>query len=441
MTTLAFPADFLWGAATAAYQIEGATQQDGRGESIWDRFAHTPGKVLNGDTGDVACDHYGNYLQDIKLMQQVGLHAYRFSIAWPRILPQGDGPVNDAGLDFSDRLVDALLAANITPFATLYHWDLPQTLQDRFGGWVSRDIVEHFAHYADVVSRRLGDRVKGWMTINEPRMVMLLGHMIGVHAPGIQDSALAGRVAHHLLLAHGTVIPILRQNAGPETQIGMVIALSPVEAPPELADQWAVRDAFTNRLFPDPLYKGTYPKELSDWNFPIEAGDMEIIRRPTDFFGVNYYTRAIIGPEERDPSGPRTSPNPDAEFTTMGWEVYPQGLYDTLVRVHNDYAPPAIFIAENGAAFNDEISADGAVHDARRVAFLHQHFAKAHQAIADGVPLKGYFVWSLMDNFEWSFGYDRRFGLIRVDFETLTRTLKDSALFYKSVIATNQLPA
>lgn len=437
-----FPSDFVWGAATAAYQIEGAAHQDGRGESIWDRFSHTPGKVHNGDTGDIACDHYNRYLEDVALMGQIGVKAYRFSLAWPRILPQGDGAINSAGLDFYDRLVDALLDAGITPYATLYHWDLPQALQDRQGGWISRDIVEQFAHYADVVSRHLGDRVTHWATFNEPCMLALLGHVLGVHAPGIKDPQIASTVVHHVLLAHGSAVPLLRQNVGADAKVGIVVTLQPVIVAPEIADQAAYIDANRNRVFLDPIFKGDYPQvifESPEHPEPdIQPGDFDIISRPIDFVGINYYTRAHFGfpddfvPESSEPDGP--------EYTEMGWEVYPPGLYQVIKRVHEDYHPDAIYVTENGAAFDDQVAPDGHIHDDRRINYLHRHFASAHQALAEGAALKGYFVWSLLDNFEWSFGYSRRFGLIRVDYPTGTRTLKDSAHFYASVIAANGLP-
>ena len=426
-----FPADFLWGAATSSYQIEGATREDGRGESIWDRFSHTPGNVTNGDTGDVACDHYHRYRQDVALMQQMGLRAYRFSIAWPRILPQGDGAVNQAGLDFYDRLVDALLEAGITPFATLYHWDLPQALQERQGGWADRAIAEQFAHYADVVSRRLGDRVKFWATHNEPKITALLGHLYGEHAPGLRDAEITARVVHHLLLSHGLAVPVLRRNVE-DAQIGIVLTFSPVSAP---EDQWPVMDALHNRMFADPVFKGAYPAELvASGMLPGLADvpdDMPVIAQPLDFLGVNYYSRFVIRGD--DGKGSRVS-SEDVEHTAMGWEVYPQGLYETLTRVHRDYAPPAVYVTENGAAYDDRLE-NGCVHDPQRVSYLRRHFVAAHRAMLEGVPLRGYFVWSLLDNFEWAHGYSRRFGIVYVDFPTQARIWKDSAHFYRDVIA------
>ena len=451
MTEYQFPAGFVWGAATASYQIEGAAREDGRGESIWDRFSHTPGKVLNGDTGDVAADHYHRYREDIALMKQLGLKGYRFSIAWPRILPDGVGAVNEAGLAFYDRLVDALLEAGITPFVTLYHWDLPQALQDRQGGWLSRAIVEQFVHYADVVSRRLGDRVRYWATFNEPRIFITHGYMQGQDAPGLADEASGPQAAHHVLVAHGMATPVLRQNAGPDAQVGIVYALSPVEAAgdhPETLARQRVLDAYINRWFVEPVLLGSYPDELADApgfsSLAIEPGDMDAIHTPVDFVGVNYYSRIIIGQGQPEtapvtPVDLEDSEGKAAEYTAMGWEVYPQGLYNTLKRLHDRYRPPALYVTENGAAFHDEIAPDGRVHDERRTAYLREHFRMAWQAIQDGVPLRGYFVWSLMDNFEWTQGYSKRFGIMYVDFATGNRIIKDSGYFYQQVIARNGL--
>jgi beta-glucosidase len=444
-----FPNDFMWGAATASYQIEGAAYEDGRGESVWDRFSHTPGKVLNGDTGDVAADHYHRYREDVALMKDLGLRGYRFSIAWPRILPQGDGPVNEAGLDFYDRLVDELLAANITPFVTLYHWDLPQTLQDRHGGWLSRDNVPLFVNYADVVTRRLGDRVRFWSTFNEPRIFVWLGYIEGTHAPGLKVGWEQGaQAAHHVMLAHGAAFRVMRQNLGPDAQLGIVYAMSPIETTsddPEVVARQQEMDARTNRWFLDPVLLGEYPEILLNtppWaNLQIEPGDMEQIHTPVDFVGINYYSRTVLSPQSNDRGDLHdTARVPGSEYTAMGWEVYPPGLYTTLKRVHERYGVPALYVTENGAAFDDVLTPDGKVHDERRTAYLHDHFVVAQRAIAEGVPLKGYFVWSLMDNFEWALGYEKRFGIVYVDYQTGTRYLKDSARFYQQVIRANALP-
>ena len=438
MIAYPFPFNFVWGAATASYQIEGGAHEDGRGESVWDRFSHTPGKVTNGDTGDVAADHYHRYQEDVALMREIGLDAYRFSIAWPRILPQGDGPVNEAGLAFYDRLVDALLHAGITPFATLYHWDLPQTLQDRQGGWYARDSIEQFVNYADIVSRRLGDRVKHWTTFNEPRVFIAAGYVTGEHAPGLTDWAVALQAAHHVLVAHGQAVPVLRANVR-NAEVGIVYALNPVEAvgdDPEMLARQRVLDAQVNRWFTEPVLLGQYPDEILEMpkaaGLRVAAGDMQIMQADLDFIGANYYSRTRINPE--------SVPSPQSEYTAMGWEIYPQGLYDTLARLYENYRPRAIYVTETGAAFDDVISPDGMVHDPRRVAYLREHFRMAWRAIQAGIPLRGYFVWSLLDNFEWAHGYSKRFGLVHVDYDTGDRRLKDSARFYQSVIAVNGLP-
>ncbi len=438
-----FPKDFLWGAATASYQIEGATTEGGRGATIWDVFSDTPGKVLNGDTGDVACNHYHLYREDVGLMAQLGLQAYRFSIAWSRILPNGTGTVNEAGLDFYSRLVDALLEKDITPYITLYHWDLPQTLQDT-GGWANRATVDAFTNYAEIVARRLGDRVNDWITHNEPWVVAFLGNELGIHAPGLKDLRTATQVGHNLLVSHGMAVRALRSCLKPEAQIGITLNLTHFEAATDsVTDRAAAarQDGYINRWFLDPLFKGAYPAdmwELFGSDVPTVAdGDFDLITEPIDFLGINYYSRGVIAD---DPNGgvlKTRSEFPEGEYTEMNWEVYPEGLYQLLTNVQNNYNPPALYITENGAAFADEVSADGQVHDERRTAYLQSHFAAAHRAIEDGAKLKGYFVWSLMDNFEWAWGYTRRFGITYVDYTTQKRTLKDSALWYRSVIQEN----
>jgi beta-glucosidase len=431
----AFPKNFIWGAATAAYQIEGAWQQDGRGESIWDRFSHTPGRVLNDDTGDVACDHYRRYHEDVALLKQLNLQAYRFSIAWPRILPCGTGAVNPKGLDFYDRLVDALLEAGITPYATLYHWDLPQALQDQ-GGWGQRDIISQFADYTAIVVRHLGDRVQNWMTINEPWVAAFMGHRSGEHAPGLCDEKLALQVAHHLLVAHGAAVGVVRTIA-PSARVGIVLSLSGVEAAHGAPDEIAAAEAAWQAdaaWFLDPLFKGCYPGTI--WEKygalapDLRPGDLALISGRTDFVGINYYFRVLIGASGRVPG---------SDYTDMGWEVHAPGLERTLLRLHRDYPLPPILITENGAAFPDEVSADGRIHDIRRARYLRTHLAAVAQAIAQGVNVQGYFVWSLLDNFEWAYGYSKRFGIVHVDFSTLRRTLKDSATWYAQTAAHNRL--
>lgn len=438
-----FPSDFVWGAATAAYQIEGAWNEDGKGESIWDRFCHTPGKIANGDTGDVACDHYRRWREDVALMREVGLHAYRFSISWPRLVPEGRGRVSAAGLDFYSQLVDALLEAGIEPFVTLYHWDLPQALQDQ-GGWPARATAEAFVEYADLVTRSLGDRVKYWITLNEPFVSAFVGYLEGRHAPGHTDLDEALAAAHHLLLAHGWAVPVMRDN-NPEAQVGITLNLSPqTPASPSAADRAAAwrQDGIINRWFLDPLSARGYPADIvCHYGRPIDfvqANDLKAIATSLDFLGVNYYARGVVRSDvvREAENAPRTIfPNP--ERTEMGWEVYPESLYELLGRLHFDYHFPAFYITENGAAYSDQIGPNGQVHDPLRVAFFKGHLRAAARAIAVGVPLRGYFAWSLMDNFEWAYGYSKRFGLIYVDYQTQRRILKTSGHWYRQVIAAN----
>ncbi len=441
-TRARFPDDFRWGVATAAYQIEGATTEDGRGESIWDRFSHTPGRVLGGDTGDVACDHYHRWRDDVALMAELGVGAYRFSIAWPRVLPEGRGRVNPQGLGFYDRLVDALLEAGIRPFPTLYHWDLPQVLEDA-GGWPARATAEAFAEYASVVASRLGDRVTDWFTINEPWVVTQLGYVLGLHAPGRAEPAVGPAVAHHLLVAHGLALERIRA-ACPRARVGIVLNLDPMEPrslhPADVAEA-RLHDASMNRWYLDPISGRDYPREVTElleWDRrEVRPGDMEIIATPIDRLGVNYYRRQVVAAasvtDEQRPL-PWTQAGP--RFTEMGWEVYPPGLYDLLRRLHCDYGFAEYLITENGAAFPDPAPVGGRVSDPERVAYLRAHLLAVHRAIGDGVPVGGYFVWSLLDNFEWAFGYSKRFGIVHVDFADQTRTWKDSAAWYRDV-ATN----
>lgn len=444
MSKTQFPREFLWGTATSAYQIEGAVREGNRGESIWDRFCRTPGKVQDGHTGDVACDHYHRYQSDVGLMADLGLKAYRFSVAWPRIVPDGVGPVNPAGLDFYDRLVDLLLASGIVPFVTLYHWDLPQQLQD-LGGWDSRTTAHHFARYADIVSRRLGDRARHWITHNEPWVAAFVGHAFGRHAPGLQDWGVALRAAHHLLLSHGLALQALRSNGARET--GIVLNLSPMHPASERSESLAAaqrQDGFLNRWFLDPLYRARYPDDMLKvfrrWQPPIQDGDMELIAAPTEFLGVNYYTRGLVEVDRRvKPLETRPVVPSEAELTDMGWEIFPGGLGELLGRLGREYAPPALYITENGAAFPDAPDGDGVVRDAQRVSFLQQHLEEVQRAIGDGIPIKGYFAWSLLDNFEWDRGYGKRFGIVYVDYETQRRMVKESARWYATAIDTNAL--
>ena len=438
------PTDFLWGAAASAYQIEGATREGGRGESVWDRFAATPGKIVDGSSGEPADDHYHRVREDVALMRELGLQSYRFSIAWPRIQPEGRGgaSTNKGGLDFYERLVDLLLEHDIRPFVTLYHWDLPQALQER-GGWVNRDTVERFVEYADMVSYRLGDRVHDWITHNEPWVVAYLGHVTGQHAPGLTRPDLYLRVAHHLLLSHGRAVPVIRSNvrgASGGGKVGITLNLSPVEplsGHDEDERAAVIQDGLLNRVFLDPLFKGAYPADVLERQpeLEIETGELDTIAVPLDFLGVNYYNRTIVtmGPNDQ----PRTTTRPEENYerTAMGWEVYPRGLYDLLARLKRDYDPPAIYITENGAAFDDTVGPDGAVRDPRRVAYLEGHVEQVVRAVADGVPVKGYFAWSLLDNWEWAEGYTKRFGIVYVDYATQTRIVKDSGRWYQRLIA------
>jgi beta-glucosidase len=444
---IAFPSDFVWGAATAAYQIEGGWNEDGKGESIWDRFSHTPGKVAEGHTGDIACDHYHRWREDVSLMKDLGLKAYRFSISWARVLPDGRGRINQPGLDFYSRLVDELLRAGITPYATLYHWDLPQPLQDA-DGWPERDVIGAFCEYAEAVSRALGDRVRHWMTINEPHIISFLGYLDGVHAPGhtSQDEMLAA--AHHVLLAHGMAVPIIRANSW-DAQVGIAIDHYPqIPASESEADRSAalLQDGVLNRWFLDPLDGKGYPQDIvahyhSNMEF-VQAGDLQTMAAPIDFLGINYYFRYLVRSKEI----PEAQNMPPTEFTTgeftdMGWEVYPQGAYKLLKRLQADYHFPAFYFTENGAACPDQPDAAGKVDDPARVSFIQRHLEQMHQAILEGVPLRGYFVWSLLDNFEWAFGYTKRFGIVYVDYPSQKRIPKTSAKWYRQVIAEGGFPA
>jgi beta-glucosidase len=433
-----FPTDFVWGAATAAYQVEGAVEEDGRGESIWDRFTATPGNILNGDHGRVACDYYHRYRDDIRIMRDLGLTAYRFSIAWPRVLPDGRGRVNEAGLDFYDRVVDELLANGIEPYPTLYHWDLPQALEDR-GGWPVRETVEAFAEYTEVVARRLGDRVRHWATVNEPWVIAWLGYGIGQDAPGRASEAEAIAAGHHVLVAHGRALEILRREV-PEAKVGVTLDAVPMhpftdsEADIEAA---RVEDGTRNRWFIDPVLSGGYPpetmKRFGPMLPPCVADDMKAISAPIDFLGLNYYRRHVV---RADPitGDPNVIDLQGAEYTGMGWEVYPEGLYELFVRLHDDYEVPPLYVTENGAAYQD-VRTNGSVEDPERASYIERHLGAVARALEDGVPVGGYFVWSLLDNFEWSRGYSQRFGLVYVDFDTLERVPKSSYDWYRDFIA------
>jgi beta-glucosidase len=450
---LVFPDGFIWGAATAAYQIEGATTVDGRGPSIWDTFAHTPGKVDGGDTGDVAVDHYRHFREDIALMAELGLPAYRFSVSWPRVQPGGRGPANDRGLDYYERVVDELIDRDITPVLTLYHWDLPQELENA-GGWGERDTAARFADFAALVAGRLGDRVPIWTTLNEPWCSAFLGYASGVHAPGRTDPALSLRAAHHLLLAHGLGTQALRAALPASRQLSITLNLCAVmpAAPSEQAAK-AVRriDGLANRLFLDPLLRGAYPVDvmrdtagLTDWSFVLD-GDEKTIAAPIDLLGINYYTPTLVDGGAPPATEPLAWPGCDdirfvsqpGPATAMGWTIDADGLRAVLRRVHDEYGGIPLMITENGAAFDDLPNADGGVPDVDRIGYLRDHLAVVHEAIQAGVDLRGYFVWSLLDNFEWAYGYSKRFGIVLVDYSTQRRVFKDSAHWYREVIRAN----
>ncbi|MGF6367482.1 beta-glucosidase [Paraburkholderia sp. RAU6.4a] len=436
MSTYRFNGDFVWGVATSSYQIEGAAHEDGRGPSIWDAFCNVPGKVVNGENGDVACDHYHLVEEDLDLMAELGVKAYRFSIAWPRVQPTGRGAFNDKGLAFYERLVDGLLERDIQPFATLYHWDLPLSLQHTQNGWESRDTAYRFADYARKIGSVLGDRVASIATHNEPWCTAWLGNATGYFAPGNADLKKAAHVAHHLLLSHGLAMQALRAD-GVMAPLGIVLNQSPAHGATDAPDDQAAASleyAKFVRWYMDPLFKGEYPAEALEWygaNGPqdvIRSGDFDVIGTPMDFLGVNYYTRifASASGEKRPPGA--------LGFTDMDWEVYPQGLTELLTRINADYKLPPIYITENGCAAKDVLD-NGRVHDAERVRFYDLHLAALSDAVKQGVDVAGYFAWSLMDNFEWASGYDKRFGMVYVDYASQERTLKDSALWYRDVIA------
>ena len=446
-----FRTDFLWGAATSAFQIEGATSADGRLPSTWDTFCATPGAILDGSDGSRACDHYTLWADDLDLISELGFGAYRFSIAWPRVVPGGTGPVNAPGLDFYERLVDGLLARGLEPHATLYHWDLPQTLEDR-GGWTNRDTAMAFADYAEAVSSRLGDRVTAYATLNEPWCSAFLGYEYGEHAPGRRDQQARQRAVHHLLLAHGLALPRLR-HAAPASRHGIVLNFTPAypRRSGHAGDIEAVRrhEVHNHQVFLEPLLSGAYPAEVLEHaigaGYPVEAGDMEIIAAPLDFLGVNYYTRCLVslaqGADSRWP-GVATFRSEGAAHTAMDWEVYPDGLRDLLVDLHRQSRLP-LYVTENGAAFADDtIDDDGTVLDHDRWQYVRSHTAAVAAARSAGADVRGYFAWSLLDNFEWAYGYTKRFGIVHVNYDTLVRTPKLSArLLSERLVRRSRVPA
>jgi beta-glucosidase len=462
---LRFPQGFLWGTATAAYQIEGAVSEDGRGASIWDTFTHTPGKVFHGDNGDVACDHYRRYAEDIEIMRDLGINAYRFSVAWPRVQPDGRGTPNQAGLDFYRRLVGKLREHGIEPVLTLYHWDLPQALQDE-GGWANRATVDRFVEYAESVASALRDQVDRWITLNEPWVSAFVGHESGQHAPGLTDTTTAVTAAHHLLLAHGRAVRALRSSLPASSQVGVTLNLSPVHAATLTGEDVEAAErvnAYLNGWFLEPTLRGNYPEELyrrlaevagEGFNRP---GDLEEIRADIDFLGVNYYTVRNVASTKPGAlaGGPGTAAVPTGqralpayleavevpllgvERTTKGWAIRPDGLRELLVWLRDKYGKVPIYVTENGAAFADYVDPSGQVKDPERVEFLRKHFIAAHRAISQDVDLRGYFVWSLLDNFEWADGYSQRFGLVYVDYKSQERIPKSSAAFFSEVARYN----
>ena len=440
-----FPEGFVWGTATAAYQIEGAWNEEGKGPSIWDTFCRQPGKIKDGSSGDVADDHYHRWEEDARIMADLGVNAYRFSVSWPRILPNGKGEVNVAGLDFYDRLVDGLLARGIEPYITLYHWDLPQALHDE-GGWADREVAHHFAEYARIVVERLGDRVTRWVTHNEPSVVALLGYFTGEYAPGEINPMATFQVAHHLFLSHGYATQAIRAAASRKPEVGIVLHLRPVHPASDTEeDRRAAHrfDGVLNRMFIDPVFVGRYPEDtaaLLQVIMPkIEEGDMEIIATPIDFLGVNYYTRFVIKYDPEVMLIQASEAPPKGSEYSMLWEIYEPGLYEMLVRMHREYKPGKILITENGIPVPDGLDVDGRVRDHRRIHYLRNNIAQMHRALSEGVPVKGYFHWSLLDNFEWSFGYQMRFGLVYVDYTTQKRTVKDSGRWFAKVARANGL--
>jgi len=453
MTTIPFPKDFIWGTASSAYQIEGAWNEDGKGPSIWDTFTHVPGRIANNETGDIANDHYHHWKEDIHLMVELGLKAYRFSTSWPRIFPEGRGTVNKKGVDFYDRLIDELLRKKIEPFLCLYHWDLPQGMQD-LGGWPVREMAYYFAEYARFMSEKFSDRVKNWITHNEPFVTAGAGYFMGEHAPGIKEPLSAIKAIHHLLLSHGLATEAIHSVSKQPVSVGIVLNLNPIHpATNSRKDVEAARrfDTIQNRAFLDPLLLGTSPiSEMKLLNrlagSVIKPGDLELINH-LDFLGVNYYTRTVIKHDSKFPIFATSQVHPKGNEYSGMWEIYPNGLYELLVTVYENYSKqikspqtmPTMMVTENGIPVPDGFDFDGKIRDERRIRYLGQHILQVQKAIQKGVPVKGYFVWSLMDNFEWALGYDKRFGLVYVDFKTQKRTIKDSGKWFAEVIKLNSL--
>ncbi len=429
----AFPDNFVWGVATSSFQIEGAARDDGKGPSIWDAFCRQPRAIADSSNGDIACDHYHRWAEDLDIIADLGVNAYRFSVSWPRVQPAGSGAWNTKGLDFYERLVDGLLERGVQPYLTLNHWDLPEELQ-KAGGWANRETVHRFVDYGRGVMNRLGDRIAGLTTHNEPWVIAVLGHETGVFAPGIKDRAIAMQVTHHLLLSHGLAVQAMRADVH-SSDMGIVLNLSPMHPATDSEEDMArtrIEDGRLLRWYMDPLFAGDYPSDVVEFlgtDAPqVESGDMEAIRTPLDFLGVNYYSRSVISA-----AGPWDVRNSGREITEMGWEVYPEGLTELLVRLHTDYAVPPIYVTENGGAFKDHLTT-GRVHDTHRRDYIVRHIEAVAEAMNQGVHMKGYMVWSLLDNFEWASGYEKRFGIVHVDYATQARTLKDSGMWYRDFL-------
>ncbi len=446
MKKVTFPAGFSWGTATASYQVEGAWDEDGKGESIWDRFSHTDGKIMNGDTGDVACDQYHRFKDDVAIMKQLGMRGYRFSISWARIFPDGSGAVNQKGLDYYSRLVDELLAHGITPFPTLYHWDLPQWLQDA-GGWANRDIIDHFATYAATCADALGDRIKNWMVFNEPWVFTFIGLLYGQHAPGMRDADHCMKATHIVNLTQAAAMKAMRATGKPEA-IGTAFSMQSTYPASESAEDRAAAErqhGFSNTWFLDPLVKGAYPLAYVDQEkalrrMDIRPGDMEAMRTKFDFIGINLYQRSIVANAEQDRNiGARQVPGPGPR-TAFNWEVWPAAIYQMIKRVDKDYGHPAIYVTENGCSYPTAPGADGRVHDQERIDFYKGYVGQVARAYDEGCDVRGYYAWTLIDNFEWSTGYSQRFGLTHCDFENgQKRTIKDSGYWFRDLIASNEI--
>ncbi|MEI6601299.1 MAG: GH1 family beta-glucosidase [Comamonadaceae bacterium] len=436
-----FAADFRWGCSTSSYQIEGAVQEDGRGESIWDRFCATPGRIRDASSGAVACDHYRRWPQDLDMAASLGTNAYRFSIAWPRIFPGGRGRVpNQKGLDFYARLVDGMLERGLEPWGTLYHWDLPQALQDQ-GGWAHRDTIAAFVEYTDVVSRHLGDRIKHWITHNEPWCTAFIGNYEGAHAPGLKNFQTALQVCHNVMVSHGLAIPVIRRNVA-AAEVGAALSLHPLYPASDSARDVAAtlrHDGLRNRWFLDPLHGRGYPPDiwdlLGDKAPVVQQGDLQVIATPTDFLGVNYYFPEVVADAPgQGVMATRVVESPNVERTAFGWEVSPDGMVALLSRVARDYQPAVIYLTENGSSYEDVVLPNGEIDDGERRRYLERHLLALREIVAKGIPIKGYFAWSLLDNFEWAEGYIRRFGLTHVDFDTQQRRLKLSGKWYRSFL-------